>query len=138
MFQLRSTLQAEILSLKAENTRLESELAASVAVQSLVTSSPEQIEALTDDLQAACAQVADLSGQVSGLKASLATAEAKASPEVVQRAVIASISAAGHVPLSVIDANPSSGQTVKTRAQFNLMKPKEVSAFFLNGGTLVD
>ena len=138
MFQLRTTLQAEILTLKAENTRLESELAASVAVSALVTSSADQIEALTDDLQAACAQVADLSGQVSGLKASLATAETKASPEVVQRAVIASISAAGHVPLSVIEANPSNAQTVKTRAQFNLMKPKDVSAFFRNGGTLVD
>lgn len=138
MFQLRSTLQAEILSLKTENSRLESELAASVAVDALVTSSAEQIEALTDDLQAACAQVADLSSQVLSLKAGLATAEAKASPEVIQRAVVSSISAAGHVPLSVIDTNPSSAQTVKTRAQFNLLKPKEIQAFFKNGGTLVD
>jgi len=105
MFETRKELFSKIDAQAADITRLESELAASEAKVSAATNADETIAGLNEDLEAAQTALKETTAakdkEIGELKASLAAAETKSSPEAIQALVTAQIAASGHPPLPV-------------------------------------
>lgn len=143
MFETRKELFSKIDAQAAEITRLETELADEQAKVSAASNTDETVAGLNEDLEAAQNTLTEVTaakdGEIATLKASLSTAEAKATPEAIQALVTAQIAASGHPPLAVeTGIEPNKDDKKMTLEAFNAMSPRKRSDFCKNGGKIID